>query len=83
MSNVRWRIVGEEVVSCDCAWGCPCQFNALPTNGRCEAIAAFEIRHGYYGNVTLDGVRFVRVYSWPASIPEGDGTRLTIIDDRA
>jgi hypothetical protein len=83
MSNVRWRIVGEEVVSCDCAWGCPCQFNALPTNGRCEAIAAFEIRQGYYGNVTLDGVRFVRVYSWPASIPEGNGTRLTIIDDRA
>jgi hypothetical protein len=83
MSNVRWRIVGEEVVSCDCAWGCPCQFNALPTNGRCEAIATFEIRQGYYGNVTLDGVRFVRVYSWPASIPEGNGTRLTIIDDRA
>ena len=83
MSNVRWRIVGEEVVSCDCAWGCPCQFNALPTNGRCEAIAAFEIRQGHYGNVTLDGVLFVRVYSWPASIPEGNGTRLTIIDDRA
>ena len=38
---------------------------------------------GYYGNVTLDGVRFVRVYSWPASIPEGNGTRLTNIDDRA
>ena len=38
---------------------------------------------GYYGNVTLDGVRFVRVYSWPASIPEGNGTRMTIIDDRA
>jgi len=83
MSNVRWRIVGEEVVSCDCAWGCPCQFNALPTNGRCEAIAAFEIRQGHYGNVTLDGVRFVRIYSWPASIPEGNGTRLTIVDDRA
>jgi hypothetical protein len=83
MSKVRWRIVGEEVVSCDCAWGCPCQFNALPTNGRCEAIAAFEIRQGHHGNVPLDGVRFVRVYSWPASIPEGNRTRLTIIDDRA
>ncbi len=44
MSKVRWRIAGEEVVSCDCAWGCPCQFNALPTNGRYEAIAGFEIR---------------------------------------
>lgn len=83
MSNVKWRIRGEEVVSCDCAWGCPCQFNALPTEGRCEAIAAFEILRGYYGDVTLDGVRFLRVYSWPASIPEGNGTRLTIIDEQA
>jgi hypothetical protein len=32
---------------------------------------------------TPRGVRFVRVYSWPASIPEGNRTRLTIIDDRA
>ena len=83
MSNVKWRIRGEEVVSCDCAWGCPCQFNALPTNGRCEAIAAFEIHQGHYGDVALDGVRFLRVYSWPASIPEGNGTRLMIIDERA
>ena len=83
MSSTKWRISGEEVVSCDCAWGCPCQFNALPTNGRCEAIAAFEIHQGHYGDVSLAGVRFLRVYSWPASIPEGNGTRLTIIDDQA
>ena len=82
MSTVKWRISGEEVVSCDCAWGCPCQFNALPTNGRCEAVAAFDIHHGHYGDVALDGVRFLRVYSLPASIPEGNGTRLTIIDDQ-
>ena len=83
MSSTKWRISGEEVVSCDCAWGCPCQFNALPTNGRCEAIASFEIHQGYYGDVSLAGVRFLRVYSSPASIPEGNGTRLTIIDDQA
>ena len=83
MGSLRWRISGEEVVSCDCAWGCPCQFNAVPTNGRCEAMAAFKIHQGHYGNITLDGIRFLRVYSWPASIPEGNGTRLTIIDDQA
>ena len=82
MSSIKWRISGEEVVSCDCSWGCPCQFNALPTKGRCEAIAAFEIHQGHYGSVTLDGVRFVRVYSWPASIPEGNGTRLMIIEEQ-
>ena len=82
MNNVRWRIAGDEVVSCNCAWGCPCQFNALPTNGRCEGVAAFEIHEGHFVEVGLDGVRFARIYSWPASIPEGNGTRLTIIDDR-
>jgi hypothetical protein len=80
--NIRWRIAGDEVVSCNCAWGCPCQFNALPTQGRCEGVCAFEIQEGHFGKVRLDGVRFVRIYSWPASIPEGNGTRLTVIDDR-
>jgi hypothetical protein len=83
VNNVRWRIAGDEVVSCNCAWGCPCQFNGLPTNGRCEGVAAFEIHEGHFGEVGLGGVRFARIYSWPASIPEGNGTRLTIIDDRA
>ena len=83
MNNVKWRIAGDEVVSCNCAWGCPCQFNALPTNGPCEGVTAFEIHEGHFGEVRLDGVRFARIYSWPASIPEGNGTRLTIIDDRS
>ena len=83
MSSIKWRIRGEEVVSCDCSWGCPCQFNAHPTNGRCEAIAAFEIHQGHYENVSLDGIRFLRVYSWPASISEGNGTRLMIIEEQA
>ena len=83
MNNVRWKITGDEVVSCNCAWGCPCQFNALPTHGRCEGVAAFEIHEGHFGDVGLDGVRFARIYSWPASIPEGNGTRLTVIEDRA
>lgn len=24
-----WRIVADETGTCNCAWGCPCQFNAL------------------------------------------------------
>jgi hypothetical protein len=38
-TQIRWRIAGEEFASCNCNWGCPCQFNALPTTGRCEAFA--------------------------------------------
>ena len=51
-----WRIAGEEIGNCNCDWGCPCQFNAPPTTGRCEALVAYEIRDGHYGATTLAGV---------------------------
>ena len=43
MDKVHWHIRGEEVGGCNCAWGCPCQFNALPTHGRCEGIMVIRI----------------------------------------
>ncbi len=82
-TKMDWRIVGEEAVCCNCAWGCPCQFNALPTHGRCEALVGLEIREGYFGDTRLNGARFARIFSWPGPIHEGDGTRQLIIDERA
>jgi hypothetical protein len=76
-------MAGEEVNSCNCAWGCPCQFNALPTHGRCEALIGFQIQEGYFGATRLDGVRFVRIHWWPGPVHEGNGTRQTIIDEQA
>jgi hypothetical protein len=81
--RTEWRISGEEVVSCNCAWGCPCQFNAPPTTGHCEALIAYEIRDGHYGDTTLDGVRFAGIYWWPGRIDEGNGHRQIIVDERA
>ena len=81
--KTEWRISGEEIGNCNCAWGCPCQFNAPPTTGRCEALVAYEIRDGHYGDTTLDGVRFAGIYSWPGRIDEGNGTRQMIVDERA
>ncbi len=82
-SKVNWRISGEEIGSCNCAWGCPCQFNALPTQGRCEALMGCEIREGYFGDTRLEGVRFARIMWWPGPVHEGNGTRQTIIDEAA
>jgi hypothetical protein len=81
-TTVTWRIRGEQVGSCNCAWGCPCQFEALPTHGRCESLAAFEIQEGHYGKTRLDGVRFAEIYRWPGPVPEGNGTRLLVMDER-
>src|SRR4051794_28821092 len=81
--RVGWSMAGEELGHCNCAWGCPCQFNAPPTTGRCDALVGWEIEAGHYGVTTLDGVRFARIYSFPGPIHEGNGTRWMIIDDRA
>jgi hypothetical protein len=44
-----WEIKAKEFANCNCAYGCPCQFNALPTHGNCEAAVAMEIEKGHYG----------------------------------
>ena len=33
-----WEIQGTELMNCNCSYGCPCQFNALPTHGHCAAM---------------------------------------------
>ncbi len=40
MTDVKWTIKGREFIHCNCAYGCPCQFNALPTRGNCQAASA-------------------------------------------
>ena len=54
MANVEWRIEGPHFINCNCAYGCPCQFVALPTDGTCKAIVGFRIDKGNYGDVPLD-----------------------------
>jgi hypothetical protein len=82
-AKTPWRLVGEEVGSCNCAWGCPCQFNALPTHGRCEALAAVQVRDGHFGDTRLDGVRFAQIFWFPGAVHEGNGIRQLIIDTQA
>jgi hypothetical protein len=78
-----WEIQANELVNCNCAYGCPCQFNALPTHGNCEAIAAYAITNGHFGDVKLDGLNVVGTFRWPGPIHEGDGEAFLIIDERA
>ena len=82
-TKIKWRMAGEEIGNCNCNWGCPCQFNAVPTTDHCEALLGWQISDGYFGETRLDGVRFARIYWWPGAIHEGNGVRRTIIDERA
>ena len=83
MTDTKWTIKGREFVHCNCAYGCPCQFNALPTNGDCRAVAAIEIDQGKHGDTPLDGLRIAAIWSWPGPIHEGDGQVVPIVDERA
>src|SRR5438067_11789349 len=80
-TRTEWRIVADEVGSCNCAWGCPCQFNALPTTGYCEVFAALDVQQGHFGATKLDGVKFALVLHWDGPIHEGNGWRRLILDE--
>ena len=83
MSQVDWEIMGPEVSSCNCDWGCPCQFNALPSHGHCRAAMAIRIDRGHFGDVSLDGCHMGGMFAWPGPIHEGGGEAQPIVDERA
>ena len=83
MATIEWEIKGTEFGNCNCSYGCPCQFNALPTHGFCAAAAAFQFDAGHFADVKLDNLRAAAVYKWPGPVHEGNGTMQIIVDKRA
>ena len=83
MPDTKWMIKAREFVNCNCTYGCPCQFNGLPSHGNCEAVAAMQIDQGYHGDTRLDGLKFVGIFRWPGAIHEGKGEAAVVIDERA
>jgi hypothetical protein len=74
---------GLEFSNCNCSWGCPCQFNGMPTNGDCRAFCFVQVAKGRFGNVSLDGLRWGILAAWPSAIHLGNGKFQSIIDERA
>lgn len=83
MSMVDWYVEGVEFGGCNCAFGCPCQFEALPTEGHCRGFEVLRIDKGHYGEVDLSGLKVALVYAWPGPIFEGKGEMQAIVDERA
>jgi hypothetical protein len=83
MAYVDWMIRGPKIGACSCSYGCPCEFNALPTNGDCEGLEAQRIDEGWFGDVRLDGLIIGARYRWPGPVHEGGGVVQGIIDQRA
>jgi hypothetical protein len=80
---VDWYVEGVEFGSCNCDYGCPCQFERHPTHGNCRGFDVLRIDRGHFGDVPLDGLHTAVLYAWPGAIFEGNGTMQAIIDERA
>lgn len=83
MTDTKWTIKGHEFIHCNCAYGCPCQFNALPTHGDCKAVGAVHVEEGRHGDTDISGLNMALVVRWPGAIHEGRGEVVPIIDERA
>src|SRR5437762_10541283 len=70
----KWGFETEYIQSCNCTYGCPCNFNGYPDKGHCEAFVGYKIRNGKFGDTKLDGVKFALAFWWPKAIHEGGGT---------
>ncbi|HYS74172.1 MAG TPA: DUF1326 domain-containing protein [Thermoplasmata archaeon] len=79
----KWNFEAEYIQSCNCAWGCPCNFDALPTTGNCEALVSWHIRKGAFGPTKLDGTTFAWGLWWPRAIHMGNGIGRVYVDPKA
>ena len=79
----RWKLSGQVLVACNCDWGCPCNFNARPSKGKCEGGWIWHVDKGTFGDVTLDSLNVSVFVNWPGAIHEGNGEALILIDERA
>jgi hypothetical protein len=78
-----WALKGTVFVACNCDWGCPCNFNARPTHGKCEGGWTWHVEEGGYAGVSLAGLNFSVYVNWPGAIHEGNGEALILFDERA
>jgi hypothetical protein len=78
-----WSLEGTVLIACNCDYGCPCNFNARPTHGKCEGGWTWHVERGSFDGVTLDGLNFSVYGNWPGAIHEGNGEAVILVDSRA
>ncbi|OGB21337.1 MAG: hypothetical protein A3I66_04565 [Burkholderiales bacterium RIFCSPLOWO2_02_FULL_57_36] len=83
MAQENWRLEGEWIKNCSCAYGCPCDFNANPTKGYCKGFLGMRITKGNFEQTKLDGLSFFVVVHFPGALHEGNGEAQPIIEKNA
>lgn len=81
--SADWNLEGEWIKNCNCAFGCPCDFNARPTNGSCQGLLGMRVTKGNFNDIKLNGLSFFVTVRFPGPLHEGNGQAQPIIDERA
>jgi len=80
---MTWNLKGTVLIACNCAYGCPCNYNARPTTGDCEGGWTWIIDKGELDGVKVDGLGLAVFADWPAAIHERRGVASVYIDEKA
>jgi len=80
MAEQTYRLKGHLLSACSCDWGCPCNFEARPTQGFCEGSYVWHVEEGHYHGTTLDGSTFAMFIHFPSAPHEGNGTGVVLVD---
>lgn len=85
MAQAPWHLTGEYFEACNCDLICPCLVQAPPSRGRCDAVLAFHIADGTYGQTILNDRTTVLVVSFPGpgKMRDGDWTAALYVDAQA
>src|ERR1700681_4184271 len=86
METPAWNVSGQYYETCNCDFVCPCipgQLAVRPTRGDCQFAMAFQIEHGSYGAVSLDGLGFIVLGLTPEEMGKGNWSVGLVTDARA
>jgi hypothetical protein len=76
-----YYLKGHLLGACSCDWGCPCSFEARPTQGFCEGNYVWHIEEGHYQGTPMAGSTFGLFIRFPAAPHEGNGTGVVLVDE--
>lgn len=84
MAKIEWKMKGHYIKSCNCNPTCSCDTTGIPSPQKgCEGMGGMEIVEGHFGNVRLDGLKWIALYDWPGALHEGNGVLQPLVDERA
>ena len=86
MADMKWKISGEYMESCNCDYLCPCIFTnpqAPVTYDHCTSLQVYRIDRGAHGDVKLDGLAFALIIRSGKVMSEGNWIFAGIVDQAA